>query len=162
MTESKRIDIPGLLSRDAFSDLVICIAGHYISVQNHRQKRDVVEEYQIAYCVQGAGSITSCGRTVAVSKGSVFINVPGFAHEYHANPNDPWTLGAKGLVLGRVGRHDDAIACIERALRLDPFYPDWMFDILAFEFYAKRRYAEAIDVVRKMKQPPHWICPWAR
>jgi AraC-like DNA-binding protein len=45
----------------------------------------------VAYCVGGKGTIRSEGREYIVEKGCVFINIPGHAHEYWADENEPWT-----------------------------------------------------------------------
>ena len=47
--------------------------------------------------------------------------------------------------MGKVGRHDEAIDCIEMGMRLDPFYPGGILEILAMELYSSRRCEEAID-----------------
>jgi len=76
---------------------------------------------------------------------------------YRLNPNDPATLAAKALMLEWVGRHDEAIETIETGMRLDPFHPDWMLEISAMALYSLRRYEEAIDAFRRIKEPPYWI-----
>ncbi|MBL8027823.1 MAG: AraC family transcriptional regulator [Fibrobacteres bacterium] len=86
-----KIAHPGLLSSSIFSDLSICIGGYYEKAAGHYCKRTAVTEYQVAYCVGGKGFIRCAGREYPVESGSVFINIPGHAHEYWADEKDPWT-----------------------------------------------------------------------
>lgn len=82
---------PGLLSKDAFPDLTICIAGYYEKALGHYCKRPVVSEYQVAYCTAGKGVIRCAGKEAVIQKGDVLINIPGHPHEYWADGKEPWS-----------------------------------------------------------------------
>ncbi|MCH8155220.1 MAG: tetratricopeptide repeat protein [Proteobacteria bacterium] len=77
------------------------------------------------------------------------------------NPNDPSAVALMGNALDNMGRHAEAVECIKRAMRLDPFHPDWMFESLADALYLSRHYEEAGSAFKRFKEPPYWIHPKA-
>jgi len=77
------------------------------------------------------------------------------------NPNDPAAIALMGCRLSYMGRHAEAVECIERAMRLDPFHPDWMFYGWAEALYLSHRYEEAGSAFMRFKEPPYWIHPKA-
>jgi TolB-like protein len=77
------------------------------------------------------------------------------------NPNDPTAIALMGNALSHMGRHAEAVECIKRATRLDPFHPDWMFELLAEALYLSRHYEEAGSALKRFKEPPYWIYPKA-
>ncbi|MBN1673657.1 MAG: AraC family transcriptional regulator [Kiritimatiellae bacterium] len=102
---------PGLLNREVYRDLSISNAGYYEHARGHRCRRETVKEYQIAYCVEGGGAIQCRGRTVAVRKGGVFINIPGYPHEYWADEARPWTLWWVHFVGESAARYFSLMRC---------------------------------------------------
>jgi AraC-like DNA-binding protein len=120
MADYNTITLPGMLRQERFRDLTIGMAGHYERAGGHRMKRDVVAEYQVAYCVEGCGRITCDGRTMPVEKGGVFINIPGHGHDYAASDSDPWTLWWVHFVGEAGARYFDLMRCrpAEPAFRL--------------------------------------------
>lgn len=137
MTEKFRKNraVTELSGKAVFPDLAICVAGYYEKAAGHYCKRDHVTDYQVAYCVEGKGTITCSGKIVPVEKGSVFINIPGHPHCYWADEKEPWTLwwvhfrgenGARYFELlrcqpkepaFRVGLHDRLIDLFKELLR---------------------------------------------
>jgi TolB-like protein/Tfp pilus assembly protein PilF len=65
------------------------------------------------------------------------------------NPNATMALLSRAFYLSWVGRHDDAIAMLSRAVELDPVAP-WANSWLAALFFLARRYDEAIEQANKV------------
>ncbi len=62
------------------------------------------------------------------------------------NPNNADLLAEYGWNLPKLGRAAEGVKSIEKAMRLNPFYPDWYGQALMFALYNARRYREVIAV----------------
>ncbi len=51
----------------------------------------------------------------------------------------------------------EAIEWIEKAIRLDPFHPDVLYEILATSLYSLGRYEEAAATFGRVRKPPAWV-----
>ena len=51
-----------------------------------------------------------------------------------------------GWILPSLGRAEEAVEYIEKAMRLNPIYPEWYGQALMFALYNARRYREVIAV----------------
>jgi tetratricopeptide (TPR) repeat protein len=74
------------------------------------------------------------------------------------NPNDANCLSAVGSALGLLGRAEEGVELVQRAMRLNPFHPQWYWDDLAIVLYAAHRYEEAIEAnlrITARKKPWH-------
>jgi len=71
------------------------------------------------------------------------------------NPNDPRIVAQRGEILTWLGRPDEGVAWIEKALRLDPLDIDARAHLLGRALYGCRRYGEAVDAY-KQKTSPHY------
>ena len=60
------------------------------------------------------------------------------------NPNDADVMIKMGYILPLLGYYDKAIEVAEKALRLNPYHPDWYKTFLGFAYYAGHRYEDAI------------------
>jgi len=60
------------------------------------------------------------------------------------NPNNACNLALLAQTLSYTGRSVEAIALMERAMRLNPYYPEWYLGILAQSYRVAGRYEEAI------------------
>jgi TolB-like protein/class 3 adenylate cyclase/predicted Zn-dependent protease len=60
------------------------------------------------------------------------------------NPNEADLMAHKGLALTWVGRPEEAIAWVKKAMRLNPYYGGWYPGALGFAYYMARQYEEAI------------------
>jgi TolB-like protein/class 3 adenylate cyclase/cytochrome c-type biogenesis protein CcmH/NrfG len=67
-----------------------------------------------------------------------------------ANPNNPYAFYFLGFSLMFVGRSEEAIPNIRKAMRLTPHYPPHFLDFLAYSLFFQRRYDEAIPVGEKI------------
>ena len=71
------------------------------------------------------------------------------------NPNDPRIVAQWGELLTWLGRPDEGVEWIEKALRVDPFGAAGRAHLLVRAFYTARCYAEAIDAFRKIVSPSY-------
>jgi adenylate cyclase len=62
------------------------------------------------------------------------------------NPNNADLLAQYGWRLPGLGRAEEAVESIKKAMRLNPVYPNWYGQALMFALYNARRYKEAIAV----------------
>jgi TolB-like protein/DNA-binding SARP family transcriptional activator/Flp pilus assembly protein TadD len=76
------------------------------------------------------------------------------------NPNDPGLAAKMGLVLTDLGRPDEAIGFIEKAMRLNPFEAESYCDYLGLALFAARRYREAIRALEVERDPKYYDHTW--
>jgi TolB-like protein len=72
------------------------------------------------------------------------------------NPNDPFILSIRALLLNYIGRSDEALAELEQAQRRDPFAVGWFDDFLGIILTGAGRYREALASYAKMATVPPW------
>ncbi|MCP4326905.1 MAG: adenylate/guanylate cyclase domain-containing protein [Alphaproteobacteria bacterium] len=88
------------------------------------------------------------------------------AAEYHhrksidLNPNDANSQAHMGLMLTFFGQAEEAIEWISRAMRLNPYHPDWYCEDLGQALYVARRYEEAAAALTRVREPPYWVRAW--
>jgi len=69
------------------------------------------------------------------------------------NPNDPRIVAQRGELLTWLGRPDEGVEWIEKAMRVDPFGAPGRAHLLGRAFYTARRYTDAIDAFKKIVSP---------
>ena len=69
------------------------------------------------------------------------------------NPNDPRIVAQRGELLTWLGRPDEGVEWIERAMRVDPFGAPGRAHLLGRALYTARRYDDAIDAFKKIVSP---------
>ena len=62
----------------------------------------------------------------------------------------------KGRLLTFRGRHEEALTCLETAVRLNPLYPTWYTAPFGIALYSLRRFAEAAQAFKRMPRPSSW------
>jgi len=67
------------------------------------------------------------------------------------NPNDADLLADWGFSLAILGRAEESLELIAKAMRLNPHYPDWYDWALGTAYYNVRRYDEAIAALQRMQ-----------
>lgn len=72
------------------------------------------------------------------------------------NPNDPFILSIRALLLNYTDRPDQALAEINEAQRRDPFAVGWYEDFRGIILTTAGRYREAIACYAKMATVPSW------
>jgi adenylate cyclase len=65
------------------------------------------------------------------------------------DPNNPGVHVVLGLALHYSGCSEEALGCFDRALALDPFYPDMFMHLQAQALYQLGRYPEAAVVLKR-------------
>ncbi len=76
------------------------------------------------------------------------------------NPSDAALCAKHGLLLADLGRPAEGIACIERAMRLDPFEARSYCSSLGLALFAARRYPEAIRAIDAAPRPKFYHHVW--
>jgi TolB-like protein/cytochrome c-type biogenesis protein CcmH/NrfG len=61
------------------------------------------------------------------------------------NPNDADVIAKMGYILPILGKSEEAIVLAERAVRLNPYHPDWYRTFQGFACFSARRYDDAIN-----------------
>jgi tetratricopeptide (TPR) repeat protein len=72
------------------------------------------------------------------------------------NPNDVTVITARASWLTRIGRVSEALAELDKALRRDPFPPNWYWEVCSLALLRARRFAETIECVKRMTQKFSW------
>jgi TolB-like protein len=72
------------------------------------------------------------------------------------NPNDPFILSIRALLLNYLGRSDEAIAELAQAQRRDPFAVGWFEDFLGIILTGAGRYREALASYARMATIQSW------
>jgi adenylate cyclase len=81
--------------------------------------------------------------------------------EYHQqralslNPNDDLIVVQQGELLSWIGRADEGIEWIRKAMRLNPYHPERFWNHLGRAEFIARRYAQAIDAFKRISQPDY-------
>jgi TolB-like protein/DNA-binding SARP family transcriptional activator len=76
------------------------------------------------------------------------------------NPNDPELSAKLGLVLTDLGRAEEAIPLIQRAMRLNPLNPNAFSDYLALALIGAGRYKTAIEVLTPTPETSFYYFAW--
>jgi TolB-like protein/DNA-binding SARP family transcriptional activator/Flp pilus assembly protein TadD len=76
------------------------------------------------------------------------------------NPNDPGLAAKMGLVLTDLGRPQEAIASIEKAMRLNPFEAESYCDYLGLALFAGHRYEDAVRALEVAVDPRFFDHVW--
>jgi len=76
------------------------------------------------------------------------------------NPNDPELTAKLGLVLTDLGRAQEAIPLIQRAMRLNPLNPNAFSDYLGLALIGAGRYQAAIDVLTGTPETSFYYFAW--
>jgi adenylate cyclase len=69
------------------------------------------------------------------------------------NPNDAHAAAFRANVLPYLGRHDEALACMSKAIRLNPLHPSWYWHMLARALHCAERHEEAIAAYERIAVP---------
>jgi len=80
-------------------------------------------------------------------------SLSAFETALHLNPNDTDIMSNMGDAMAHCGRSEEAIALLNRALFLNPFYPDQYLWYLGGAYFNLRQYEEAIKVLKRMNSP---------
>jgi adenylate cyclase len=74
------------------------------------------------------------------------------------DPNGAWGYAMLGEILNFSGRPEEAIRLVEKAMRLDPYYPLRYLHYLGHAYRLLGRYEEAIATFKKiLNRNPNWL-----
>jgi adenylate cyclase len=71
------------------------------------------------------------------------------------NPNNDLIVVQHGELLTWLGRPEEGIDWIKRAMQLNPYHPERYWNHLGRAYYAARRYPEAAQAFAKISAPDH-------
>ena len=71
------------------------------------------------------------------------------------NPNNDLILVQQGELLTWLGRPEDGIEWIRKAMRLNPYHPERFWNHLGRALFVARRYAEAVEAFSRITKPDH-------
>lgn len=75
-----------------------------------------------------------------------------FEQALQLNPNNSDVLANTAWPLTFMGQPDQAIRNIRRAIRLNPYYPDWYVWGLGIANFAAQKYADAVNALEQIQQ----------
>jgi Putative Zn-dependent protease, contains TPR repeats len=70
------------------------------------------------------------------------------------NPNDAHAAIARANVLRNLGRLEEGVEWVRKALRLNPYHPNWYWNTFARVLHAAGHYAEALDAYSRIAERP--------
>jgi serine/threonine protein kinase/Tfp pilus assembly protein PilF len=73
------------------------------------------------------------------------------------NPRNSHTRAYLGLLIAFVGEWDRGLALVQRAMALDPHFPDWCYLPFFYNHYRKGEYEAALQALKKINMPED---PW--
>jgi adenylate cyclase len=71
------------------------------------------------------------------------------------NPNNDLIVVQQGELLTWLGRPEDGIEWIRKAMRLNPYHPERYWSHLGRAYFAAHRYAEAVEAFARISRPDH-------
>lgn len=71
------------------------------------------------------------------------------------NPNNDLIVVQQGEVLTWLGRPEEGIDWIKKAMRLNPYHPERFWNHLGRAYFVARRYAEAVESFGRLSKPDH-------
>jgi len=72
------------------------------------------------------------------------------------NPNDDLIVVQQGEILTWLGRADEGIDWIKKAMRLNPYHPERYWNHLGRAYFVAHRYAEAVEAVKHITTLDHF------
>ena len=71
------------------------------------------------------------------------------------NPNNDLIVVQQGELLTWLGRPEEGIEWIRKAMRLNPYHPERYWSHLGRAYFVARRYAEALEAFARISRPDH-------
>jgi adenylate cyclase len=121
----------------------------------------IVEELKIALGLDDNDSDVH-RILAAVSLAAYHDHEKAYYHQERAlnlNPNDDLIVVQQGEILTWLGRPEDGVDWILKAMRLNPYHPERFWGHLGRAYFTARRYEDAIKAYRRVGQPDQAV--WA-
>jgi len=80
-------------------------------------------------------------------------SIRAYERALQLNPNDADIISELADTYAHSGRSEEAIALLQKAMQLNPFYPDEYLWNLGGAYYTLQQYENAIDAVERMNNP---------
>jgi TolB-like protein len=80
-------------------------------------------------------------------------SIDAYQRSLKLNPNDADVMAEMADALAHAGRSEEAITYFEKAMRLNPFYPDQYLLDLGAAYFNLKQYEEAIETLERMHNP---------
>jgi adenylate cyclase len=71
------------------------------------------------------------------------------------NPNDDLVVVQQGEILTWLGRPDEGVDWIKKAMRLNPYHPERFWNHLGRAHFVSHRYVEAVEAFKRITAPDH-------
>lgn len=114
--------------------------------------RQIVKELRLALALDDNDSDVH-RILAAVNLAAYRDHEKAFFHQERAlalNPNDDLIVVQQGEILTWLGRPEEGIEWIQKAMRLNPFHPERFWGHLARAYFTARRYEEAIKALQRL------------
>jgi adenylate cyclase len=114
----------------------------------------IVEELQLALALDENDSDVH-RILAAVNLAAHHDHEKAFYHQERAltlNPNDDLIVVQQGEILTWLGRPQEGIEWIQKAMRLNPYHPERFWSHLARAYFTARRYEDAIKALQRVNQ----------
>jgi Tfp pilus assembly protein PilF len=86
------------------------------------------------------------GMALTNSKNQQKIAITEFELALSLSPNNADLLASYGWALSYLGKAEEAVELIKKAMRLNPVYPDWYIQGLILALYSAKCYEEVIAI----------------
>jgi len=86
------------------------------------------------------------GMALTNSRNQQKTAIAEFERALSLSPNNADLLASYGWALSYLGKAEEAVESIKKAMRLNPIYPDWYTQGLMIALYCARRYEEVIEL----------------
>jgi adenylate cyclase len=151
-------------SSQAFSTLA---SAHWLDWMAHWVK-DREKSLALAYdCAKKAVALDDTDSTAYARLGMCHLYHRAFDDARHCferalmlNPNDYYALGFFGFYLTAVGQIDNALTNFDQSARINPLQPEWFNWLRGIAFFTARRYDDAIEVLRPIKDAINEVRGW--
>jgi adenylate cyclase len=122
--------------------------------------KEIVEELKIALGLDDNDSDVH-RILAAVSLAAYHDHEKAVYHQERAlslNPNDDLIVVQQGEVLSWLGRPEEGVDWILKAMRLNPYHPERFWSHLGRAYFTARRYEDAVKAFRRVSQPDQAVC----
>ena len=119
--------------------------------------RQIMEEVQLALALDDTDSDVH-RILAAINLAAHRDHEKAFFHQERAlalNPNDDLVVVQQGEILTWLGRAEEGIEWIQKAMRLNPYHPERFWSHLARAYFVARRYEEAIKALQRLNDADH-------
>lgn len=81
------------------------------------------------------------------------LALQNYEKAYLMNPNDADIIVDYGWCLAWAGRPDEGLPLVEKAMRLNPYHPQWYWTVVWLAHFVAERYQNAISSLEKITDP---------